>query len=70
MTVAAPATHDYRRPGEPRYEVWPIERKRSPHRFQVVDLAQAARIVVRCVDKEIAESFAKQLNEKGFIETL
>ncbi len=60
----------YRKEGEPRYEVWPIERADTPYRWQVVDLQRSAKIVARTAGKETAEDIAKELNEKGFVETV
>ncbi len=68
--LRAPVARSYRKKGEPRYEVWPIEKERSAYRFQVVDLELSAKIVARCSTEENAENIAKQLNEKGFVESL
>ncbi len=56
-------------PIEPRYLAMPIERRRSPYRWEVVDGEHHGKIVARCSSYESAERIAKELNEKGYVET-
>jgi hypothetical protein len=47
-----------------------IERRKSPYRWQVVDTHRSGKILARTSDRKGAESIAKQLNEKGFVEAI
>jgi hypothetical protein len=64
------AARSFRKDGDARYQVWPIEKYRSAYRFQIVDLERSAKIVGRFSTQKNAEDIAKQLNEKGFVEDL
>ncbi len=53
-----------------RYLACPIERAHTPCRWQVVDLERSGKIVARTAGKRTAEHIAKELNEKGYVETV
>lgn len=52
-----------------RYQVWPIDGL-SPYRFKVIDTEKHGKICARCSTAELAADIAKQLNEKGHVETI
>jgi hypothetical protein len=52
-----------------RYQVWMIE-ARGPYRFKVIDTDRSGKIVARTASQETADSIAKQMNEKGFVEAI
>jgi preprotein translocase subunit SecA len=55
-----------------RYQVWAAEKGgRHAYRWTVIDTERKGNpIVVRTASKESAESIAKQLNEKGLVESV
>jgi hypothetical protein len=52
-----------------RYQVWPID-GRGPYRYKVIDTEKHGKICARCSTAEFAEHIAKDLNRKGYVETI
>lgn len=55
--------------GPEKYQVYPISSRRCVYRWQVIDTERSGKIVARTAGKEAAEHIARELNEKGFVET-
>jgi hypothetical protein len=53
-----------------RYQVWSANGRRSAYLWHVIDTDRHGKIVARTSQRDGAESIAKQLNEKGFVESI